>query len=146
MGAAELLQSLSVEPHFCAVVAESSFSSFREIAYDRMGQPFRLGPWFGRTLLRPVIEFAFLYVRWRHQLDMQQVSPENALAATTVPVFLIHGQIDSQHPGTPFAPHPIAKSESSSLGSPQRRSLRSHKRSPKRVRTARTCGVLRKAA
>jgi len=98
MGAAELLQSLSVEPHFCAVVAESSFSSFREIAYDRMGQPFHLGPWFGRTLLRPVIEFAFLYVRWRHQLDMQQVSPENAVAATTVPVFLIHGQIDRNIP------------------------------------------------
>src|ERR1039458_5724661 len=95
MGAAELLQSLSVEPHFCAVAAESSFSSFREIAYDRMGQPFHLGPWFGRTLLRPVIEFAFLYVRWKHHLDMQQVSPENSVAATTVPIFLIHGQIDS---------------------------------------------------
>src|SRR5256885_1230616 len=36
MGAAQLLQSLSVEPHFCAVIAESSFSTFREIAYDRM--------------------------------------------------------------------------------------------------------------
>ena len=98
MGAAELLQSLSVEPHFCAVAAESSFSSFHEIAYDRMGQPFHLGPWFGRTILRPVVEFAFLYVRWKYHLDMQQVSPENSVAATTVPVFLIHGQIDSNIP------------------------------------------------
>src|SRR6266404_5312014 len=63
MGAAELLQSLTVEPRFCSVAAESSFSSFREIAYDSMGQRFHLGPWFGRTLLRPVIEFAFLYAR-----------------------------------------------------------------------------------
>jgi pimeloyl-ACP methyl ester carboxylesterase len=95
MGAGELLQSLTVEPGFCAVAAESSFSSFREIAYDRMGQPLHLGPWFGRTVLRPVVEFAFLYVRWKYRIDMQQVSPEDAVAATNVPVFLIHGLIDS---------------------------------------------------
>jgi pimeloyl-ACP methyl ester carboxylesterase len=98
MGAAELLQSLNVEPRFCAVAAESSFSNFREIAYDRMGQPFHLGPWFGRTIFRPVVEFAFLYARWKYGLDMQQVSPEDSVAATTVPVFLIHGQIDSNIP------------------------------------------------
>jgi uncharacterized protein len=98
MGAAELLQSLAVEPHFCAVAAESSFSSFREIAYDRMGQPFHLGPWFGRTIFRPVIEFAFFYVRIKYGLDMQQVSPEDSVATTRVPVLLIHGQIDSNIP------------------------------------------------
>jgi len=98
MGAAELLQSLTVEPSFCAVAAESSFSTFREIAYDRMGQPFHLGPWFGRTLFRPIVEFAFLYSRWKYGLDMQQVSPEDSVAATRVPVFLIHGQIDSNIP------------------------------------------------
>jgi uncharacterized protein len=98
MGAAELLQSLTVEPHFCAVAAESSFSSFRDIAYDRMGQPFHLGPWFGRTIFRPVIEFAFLYVRVKYGLDMQQVSPEDSVATTKVPVLLIHGQIDSNIP------------------------------------------------
>src|SRR5580693_2083632 len=98
MGAAELLQSLAVEPRFCAVAAESSFSTFREIAYDRMGQPFHLGPWFGRTIFRPVVEFAFLYARWKYGLDMQQVSPEASVAATGVPVFLIHGQVDSNIP------------------------------------------------
>jgi dipeptidyl aminopeptidase/acylaminoacyl peptidase len=98
MGAAELLQSLTVEPHFCAIVAESSFSSFREIAYDRMGQPFHLGPWFGRTIFRPVVEFAFLYVRWKYHLDMQRISPEDSVAVTRVPVLLIHGQIDGNIP------------------------------------------------
>jgi uncharacterized protein len=98
MGAAELLQSLSVEPRFCAVAAESSFSTFREIAYDRMGQPFHLGPWFGRTFFRPVVEFAFLYARWKYGLNMYQISPEDSVAATRVPVFLIHGQIDSNIP------------------------------------------------
>jgi uncharacterized protein len=98
MGAAQLLQSLAVEPRFRAVAAESSFSSFREIAFDRMGQPFHLGPWFGRAILRPVVEFAFLYVRGKYGLDMQQASPENSVAGTKVPVLLIHGQIDGNIP------------------------------------------------
>jgi hypothetical protein len=66
--AAQLLQSLDTHPNFCAVAAESSFSNFREIAYDRMGQPFHLGPWFGRTILRPLIEVAFLRARLTHRL------------------------------------------------------------------------------
>ena len=53
MGAAGLLQSLQSESRFCAVVAESSFASFREIAYDRIGQAFHAGPWLGRTFFGP---------------------------------------------------------------------------------------------
>jgi len=98
MGAAQLLQSLAVEPHFCAVVAESSFSSFREIAYDRMGQRFGTGPWVGRTALRPVVEIALLLVRIRYHVDLTQASPENAIAHTHVPVLLIHGMVDSNIP------------------------------------------------
>lgn len=98
MGAAQLLQSLSTGIRFCTVAAESPFASFREIAYDRMGQPFHVGPWLGRTLLRPLVEAAFLRVRWKYGLNMQQVSPEDAVAATTIPVLLIHGQVDSNIP------------------------------------------------
>jgi len=98
MGAAQLLQSLDTHPHLCAVVAESSFSNFREIAYDRMGQPFHLGPWVGRTIFRPLVEIAFLRARWKYHLDMQDISPENSVAATSIPVLLIHGQIDSNIP------------------------------------------------
>ena len=98
MGAAELLQSLDTHPHFCAVVAESSFASFREIAYDRMGQPFGLGPWVGRFLLRPLVEVAFLRARLKYHLRMQNISPEDSVAATTIPVLLIHGQVDSNIP------------------------------------------------
>ena len=98
MGAAQLLQSLSAGAPFCAVVAESSFANFREIAYDRMGQPFHLGPRVGRTVLRPLVEIAFLRARWKYGLDMQQVSPEAAVSSTHVPVLLIHGQIDSNIP------------------------------------------------
>lgn len=98
MGAALLLQSLQSETRFCAVAAESPFASFREIGYDRVGQFFRTGPWLGRTVLRPIIEFAFVYARWKYKLDFEQVSPENAVAATKIPVFLIHGQSDGNIP------------------------------------------------
>jgi uncharacterized protein len=98
MGAAELLESLAAGARFCAVVAESGFASFREIAYDRMGQPFGLGPWVGRTVLRPLVEIAFLRARWKYKLNMEQVSPVDAVARTSVPVLLIHGAVDSNIP------------------------------------------------
>jgi uncharacterized protein len=98
MGAAQLLQAIQTEPHFCAVAGECPFSNFREIAYDRMGQHFSTGPWVGRTILWPVVESAFIYSRWKYGLDFEQVSPEDASANTKVPVFLIHGQSDSNIP------------------------------------------------
>ena len=98
MGAAQLLQSLRTEARFCAVAAESSFASFREIGYDRVGQRFGTGPWLGRTVLRPVVEVAFAYAKWTYKLDFEQLSPEEALAATRIPILLIHGQSDSNIP------------------------------------------------
>lgn len=98
MGAAQLLQSLQTEPGFCAVAVESPFSSFREIAYDRVGQFFGTGPWLGRTILRPIVEVAFGYARWKYKINFEQLSPEKMVATTKVPVLLIHGQIDSNIP------------------------------------------------
>ncbi len=98
MGAAQLLQSLAVEPHFCAIVAESSFSTFREIAYDRMGQRFGTGSWVGRTVLRPVVDIALLIARIKYHVDLTQASPEDVVAHTRVPVLLIHGVVDSNIP------------------------------------------------
>ncbi len=98
MGAAQLLQSLQSATPLCAVAAESSFSTFREIAYDRVGQQFHLGSWAGRTFLRPVIEVAFIYCRLKYHLEMNSISPEDSVAKTRIPVLLIHGQIDSNIP------------------------------------------------
>jgi alpha-beta hydrolase superfamily lysophospholipase len=98
MGAAQVLQSLKNELRFCAVAAESPFASFREIAYDRVGQFFHTGPWLGRTMLRPIVEAAFLYARWKYRLNFEQLSPRAVVAATSVPVLLIHGQEDSNIP------------------------------------------------
>jgi len=61
MGAAILLQSVEEETRFCAVVAESPFASLRRIAYVRVGQFAGMGPWLGKTVLRPAVELAFLY-------------------------------------------------------------------------------------
>jgi uncharacterized protein len=98
MGAAQLLQALAIEPNLCAVVAESSFATFREVAYDRMGQRFGAGPWVGRSVLRPVGEIALLLARIRYHVDLAQASPEDAVAHSQVPILLIHGVVDSNVP------------------------------------------------
>jgi uncharacterized protein len=64
MGAALVLESMRSEPRFCAVVADSPFSSFRSVAYDREGYfvgAWRLGlePLVGRTIGLLPAEMAF---------------------------------------------------------------------------------------
>ena len=98
MGAAQVLQSLETTNLFCAVAAESSFFDLREIGYDRVGQFFHTGPWLGRSFLRPVIEISFAYSRWKYGLDLRKASPETAVMNTSVPVLLVHGEIDSNIP------------------------------------------------
>jgi len=98
MGAAQLLQALESEPGFCAVAAECPFSRFRDSAYDWMGEPFHVGPWLGQSVLRPVVESASIYARARYGFNMDRIAPEDAVAATHVPVLLIHGQSDTTIP------------------------------------------------
>jgi fermentation-respiration switch protein FrsA (DUF1100 family) len=98
MGAALLLQSLQTTPGFCAVVTESSFASFREASYDRLGEKVHAGAWAGRTLLRPAVEAGLLYARWRYGVNFEQASPEKAVATSRVPVLLIHGKKDTNLP------------------------------------------------
>jgi predicted alpha/beta-fold hydrolase len=98
LGAAQLLEALPTEPCFCAVVAESPFATFREVAYARFGQPFHTGPWLGRTFFRPTVEVAFFYVRLLYGLNMEAASPERAVVGSRVPVLLIHGLRDGNIP------------------------------------------------
>ncbi len=98
MGAAQLLNSLRTLRGFCAVAAESSFASFREVSYVRIGQWFGTGPWLGRTLMRPVVEFGILSARWKYGVNLAQDNPAQAVAASRVPVLLIHGLIDNDIP------------------------------------------------
>jgi len=97
MGAAILLQALDRVP-FCAVVAESPFASFRQIAYIRVGQFLHTGAWMGKTILRPSIEFAFLYGWLTQGVWLPDASPEDSVARTQVPILLIHGLADASIP------------------------------------------------
>jgi uncharacterized protein len=97
MGAAVILQAAAVTP-FCAIVAESPFASFRQIAYVRVGQIFHTGPWLGRIVLRPAVELAFLYARMTRHVNLSQVSPQDAVARSTIPILLIHGLADDNIP------------------------------------------------
>ncbi len=98
MGAATVLEAASRESGFCAVAAESGFSSFRDAAYLRMGQMFGTGPWLGRTLLRPTVEAGLLYAQLRYKVDLASSSPIQAAAHTHVPILLIHGLADDNLP------------------------------------------------
>ena len=98
MGAAQLLTSLRNVRGFCAVAAESSFASFREVSYVRIGEWFGTGPLLGHTLLRPLVESGIFYARWRYGVDLAQENPSQAVAASRVPVLLIHGLADNNIP------------------------------------------------
>lgn len=98
MGAVIILQAAAREPRFCGVIAEAPYASFREIAYDRIGQPFHLGPWFGKTVGRPIIEFGMIYARWKYNVNLEDASPMAALRNNAVPVLLIAGLADDNIP------------------------------------------------
>ncbi|HZR27575.1 MAG TPA: alpha/beta hydrolase, partial [Terriglobales bacterium] len=68
------------------------------IAYDRIGQPFNLGPWFGMTVGRPIIEFGMIYARSKYKVNMEEASPTAALRNSSVPVLLIAGLADDNIP------------------------------------------------
>jgi uncharacterized protein len=98
MGAAILLQAVEKESRFCAVVAESSFASFRQIAYVRVGQLFHIGTWLARVALRPAVELAFLYGRLTRGVNLADASPERSVVGSHVPILLIHGLADDNIP------------------------------------------------
>lgn len=98
MGAAIVLQAAAHEPRFCGVIAEAPFASFREISYDRLGQPFHLGPWFGRTIGRPIVEFGMMHARSKYKVNLEEALPMAALRNNTVPVLLIAGLADDNIP------------------------------------------------
>jgi dipeptidyl aminopeptidase/acylaminoacyl peptidase len=98
MGAAILLQTIEHDSRFRAVVADSPFATFREVAYDRLNLV--LGT--RNTPLAPLcwglLTPAFLYTRWRQGIDLDRVSPLRALAATRIPVLLMHSPEDANVP------------------------------------------------
>jgi alpha-beta hydrolase superfamily lysophospholipase len=94
MGAAILLQSLPVEPRFRALVADSPFATFDEVAHDRLAQHTGIWP----PAFWPVVHLGFGYARLRYGLDLQHAAPIDIVRATNVPILLIHGTNDRNIP------------------------------------------------
>ena len=95
MGAALVMESLRTEPRFCAVVAESGFAEFRRVAIDRIADKMSWPMWLTRLLAAPVVKAGFVYARMRYGLDFSRANPVDAVAATQVPLLLIHGIDDT---------------------------------------------------
>lgn len=96
MGAAIALQSAAVEPRIQAVVAESPFSSLREVSYDYAGLHF--SPLLGKTLFRPASITAMAALANAGGFNPDNVSPEKAVATRPFSVFLICGTRDHTIP------------------------------------------------
>jgi uncharacterized protein len=98
MGAAQLLQVVDRPDLLCSVVVESPFATFREVAYDRVGQYVGIGDWLGRYPLRPAVELGLLTAQIRYRVDLTLADPMGHLQRTRVPVLLIHGLDDTNIP------------------------------------------------
>lgn len=94
MGSALLLQSLARESRFCAMIVESPFSRFEDVAYERASAYIGMPSWFGKTIERPVVDFALWYTRRKYGLDFRQANPADAVAKTKVPLLLIGDKND----------------------------------------------------
>jgi pimeloyl-ACP methyl ester carboxylesterase len=94
MGAALIVQAEATEPRLCGVVAESTFSTFREVAYDRFAQHGHVPLWLARVGAILPVEVGLIWTRWRYGVDLSEANPEDALAQSSVPTLLIHGTRD----------------------------------------------------
>ena len=94
MGAAVLINALPRESRLERVVAESSFTTFREAAYDKLAGRAGLPRWLAHLAFRPIGELAFLYVRCRYGFNLHSTRPLDALRRAGQPVLLIHGADD----------------------------------------------------
>jgi pimeloyl-ACP methyl ester carboxylesterase len=84
LGAAVALQAAAIEPRIRAVVAAATFSDLRTIATER-------APFF---FTKGSIAGSFTRAEQDGQFRVDDVSPVGAAARVSIPVLLIHGDID----------------------------------------------------
>jgi uncharacterized protein len=96
MGAANALQSASIDPRIEAVVAEDPFANLREVSYDYAGLD--VSPLLGKTLFRPASIVAMRQAGLAGNFSPDDVSPESAVAARPFPVLIICGTDDHRIP------------------------------------------------
>src|SRR5258706_1275701 len=86
LGAAVLLQSLSVEPRFRAVVAESPFASLKDISEYRVARMLPVPDLVAHAAAIPMVWSGFLYARWKFGVDFRAARPEDAVCGSSTPV------------------------------------------------------------
>jgi uncharacterized protein len=96
LGGAVLIQSLEREQRFRALAAEGAYSSFWEVARDRVlsGMPTPLAS----IVFWPIARGAFTYAGLRYGFDLDDAAPARALKQSSTPVLLIHGDLDFETP------------------------------------------------
>ncbi len=93
LGGSVLLEALRRESRFRGVIAESSFSDFAGIAHERWRRQLPFGL---KWLTGSLVQSGFWWVRLRYSVDLTQASAVEAVRATKVPVYLIHGGADGK--------------------------------------------------
>jgi fermentation-respiration switch protein FrsA (DUF1100 family) len=96
MGASILLQSLNMGRPFCAVAAESAFSTLSAFSYERAAQYWRLPPSVAGPLMHLPVDMEFVYAHLRYGLALDAIRPRDYLVYSTTPVLLIHGKLDTE--------------------------------------------------
>jgi pimeloyl-ACP methyl ester carboxylesterase len=79
---------------YAPFAVESPFSTFREIAQDRIAQTTGTGWVSSRIAGRPMLETALFYVRLRYGVNLANAQPKTSVAASRVPAMLIAGDTD----------------------------------------------------
>jgi hypothetical protein len=98
LGAAVLLQSLSVEKRFRAVIAECPFANFANVAEYRVAQRLPMDSRLAHAVAATMVWSGFLYTRLRYGVDFRAASAEAVAGSTSTPVLLIHGLDDTNIP------------------------------------------------
>jgi uncharacterized protein len=96
MGAGMVLQSAAADPRIEAVVAEASFASLREAAYDYAG--LQKYPLLGQTLFAPGAWTMIYRGESLAGFPAAEVSPQKSVAARNFPVLLICDGADTTLP------------------------------------------------
>jgi uncharacterized protein len=93
LGGSVILQSLSTEPRFRAVIAESAYSDFPSVARERVARALPAGTGW---LARPIVFSGLAWTRWRYGVDLRRTSSVDAVKKTRSAVLLIHGLADNK--------------------------------------------------
>jgi uncharacterized protein len=92
LGGAIVLASLGRGARFRAVIAESSYAYFEQVARERVVKYGKVPNWLAYVFVKE----ALCYVRFRYDVDLTTANPAEAVRQSSVPILLIHGVDDRE--------------------------------------------------